>query len=282
MIPQRNLSLLSNRLSGEGGRRIPEPVLERDYCVSWFLVGLSRTRLRDRLAFKGGTALKKCYFSQYRFSEDLDFTLTEETTCEEIESGLAVAFSEVRRDSGMEIHLDRLDSHPTRNSHTIYLAYEGPLPHGRGKIVKTDITIRERIVFPLQQRPVLRGYDEYHDLPEGSLVRAYSLGEIATEKAVALLDRARNEPRDLYDLWFLAVHKHVNLSELLDAVMRKLEFRGSNLAQVSDNFGAKEARYEKLWQVRLGSQMARLPEFDGVYRAVRRALRQAGLLKNYR
>jgi len=38
MIPQRNLSLLSNRLAREGGRRIPEAVLERDYCLTWFLL----------------------------------------------------------------------------------------------------------------------------------------------------------------------------------------------------------------------------------------------------
>jgi len=60
MIPQRNLSLLSNRLAKAGGRRIPEAVLERDYCLAWFLVGLSRTALSARLAFKGGTALKRC------------------------------------------------------------------------------------------------------------------------------------------------------------------------------------------------------------------------------
>ena len=30
MIPQRNLSLLSNRLARKGGRRIPEAVLEMD------------------------------------------------------------------------------------------------------------------------------------------------------------------------------------------------------------------------------------------------------------
>ena len=27
--------------------------------------------------FKGGTCLRKCYFKDYRFSEDLDFTLTD-------------------------------------------------------------------------------------------------------------------------------------------------------------------------------------------------------------
>jgi uncharacterized protein len=62
MIPQRNISLLSNRLARAGGRRIPETVLERDYCLAWFLAGLSLSPLREVLAFKGGTALKRCYF----------------------------------------------------------------------------------------------------------------------------------------------------------------------------------------------------------------------------
>jgi hypothetical protein len=49
------------------------------------------------------------------------------------------------------------------------------------------------------------------------------------------------------------------------------------LAEVGDEFAAKEARYKKLWQVRLASQMADLPEFGAVYREVRRALRRAGI-----
>jgi len=70
VIKQRQLSLLSNRLARAGGRRIPEAVLERDYCLAWFLIGLSRSSLREHLVFKGGTALKRCYFGDYRFSED--------------------------------------------------------------------------------------------------------------------------------------------------------------------------------------------------------------------
>ena len=84
MIPQRNISLLSNRLAIKGGRRIPEAVLERDYCLAWFLVGLSRSPLRDILVFKGGTALKRCYIGDYRFSEDLDFTLVKATPFEKL------------------------------------------------------------------------------------------------------------------------------------------------------------------------------------------------------
>jgi hypothetical protein len=97
---------------------------------------------------------------------------------------------------------------------------------------------------------------------------------VAVEKTVALLDRARNEPRDLYDLWFLTAGGHVRLPDLVDSVARKLEFRGLTPAQVSGQFVAKETRLRKLWQVRLAAQMAELPEFDAVYREVRRALRQ--------
>jgi hypothetical protein len=129
----------------------------------------------------------------------------------------------------------------------------------------------------LEDRPILSGYEEYRDLPEDATFQAYSLSEVAVEKTVALLDRARNEPRDLYDLWFLTSGGHVDLAGLMDPVERKLEFRGLTLAEVGDEFAAKEARYRKLWQVRLAAQMAELPEYGAVYRGVRRALRQAGV-----
>ena len=89
MIPQRNLSLLANRLHREGrGRRIPESVLERDYCLAWFLAGLSQSQLAKLLIFKGGTALKRCHFGEYCFSEDLDFTLARAADFAEIRAGL--------------------------------------------------------------------------------------------------------------------------------------------------------------------------------------------------
>lgn len=185
----------------EGGRRIPEAVLERDYCLAWFLVGLSRAPLRERLAFKGGTAIKRCYFGDCRFSEDLDFTLIEEVPFETIRQELEPVFDEARRAAGGVLRYGREDRQRHANSHTFYLAYEGPLPARPANVVKVDITFRERLVLPLAERPVVRGYDEYEDLPENAVVRVYSLDEIAVEKLVALGDRARNEPRDLYDAW---------------------------------------------------------------------------------
>lgn len=278
MIPQRNLSLLSNRLVRPGERRIPESVLELDYCLAWFLVGLSRSPLRERLAFKGGTALKRCYFDDYRFSEDLDFTLVAETAIEDIVGNLEGVFADVRRASGIVFRYSRADRRSHENSHTFYLAYEGPLPAGSPKEVKVDITIRERLVRPLVERAVLRGYAEYADLPENCAIRVYSLDEIAVEKVVALTDRARNEPRDLYDLWHLTSEQHVDLAGLVPEIENKLTFRGRAVAEMREAFERKEARYRTLWEPRLGAQMAALPEFAGVYRHVRRAMRAAGLL----
>ena len=54
-------------------------VIEQDYVLSWVLYGISRVeKLKSTLVFKGGTALKKCYFGNYRFSQDLDFSVTGE------------------------------------------------------------------------------------------------------------------------------------------------------------------------------------------------------------
>jgi predicted nucleotidyltransferase component of viral defense system len=69
--------------------------------------------------------------------------------------------------------------------------------------VKVDITIDEVLCFPLQDRAIQRTYDSFDDLPEGPTVKVYAIEEIVIEKLLALSDRARNEPRDLYDLWYL-------------------------------------------------------------------------------
>jgi len=140
-----------------------------------------------------------------------------------------------------------------------------------------DITISEVLLFPVEQRPVLRAYPEFDDLPEDHLVAVYGLNEIATEKVVALSDPARNEPRDLYDLWFLTVEAGVDLSQLIPAIAENLRFRNKDIAGLEDRILQKEQRLKSLWTGRLGHQIDALPEFDEVFRAVRREFRQAGL-----
>ena len=275
MIPQRNLSLLANRLAKEGGRRFQESVLERDYCLAWFLASLAESDLKPVLGFKGGTALKRCYFKDYRFSEDLDFTLTEPITFEELVKRMESIYAAVYDASGIVFKFDREDRQSHENSYTFYLKYEGPLPTGND--VKVDVTLREKLAFPLLDRPVLQGYEEFTGLPADRHIRAYSLEEIATEKTLALADRARNEPRDLFDLWHLTSTEGLDLGPLAQAMRQKLEFRCKPCEGIADAIRNKEARLKALWSKRLAYQMTALPEFDDVFRAVLRTLRQADL-----
>jgi uncharacterized protein len=274
MIPQRNISLLANRLYKEhGGRRIPEAVLERDYCLAWFLACLSQSKLDDLLIFKGGTALKRCHFGNYRFSEDLDFTLARRVEFAEIRAGLEEGYELVAEASGIRFSFEAEDRQTHVNSYTFYLRYQGPLP--TSNTVKVDITVSEILVFPVEQLPVLRTYPEFADVPEDRPISVYSRNEIATEKIVALQDRARNEPRDLYDLWFLTSHADVDIGHLIAGVTKQLRFREKDTTGVEDRIIAKEARLKALWNGRLGHQMEALPQYDEVFRTVRRELRRA-------
>lgn len=272
LIPQRNLSVLANRLAKSGGRRVPESVIDREYCLSWFLCELSRSPLRRSLAFKGGTALKRCYFGDYRFSEDLDFTLLQPLSFEAVTKDLEEVYARVREASGIVFAFDREDRHTHANSYTFYLSYTGVLPSASS--VKVDITIRERIAFPIQSLSVLRGYPEYSDLPQGRRLNVYSLLEIGAEKLIALADRSRNEPRDLYDLWRLITVADLDLPSLWTGVAAKLAFRGQESAGVPEAILRKEARLRALWNVRLSNQMVVVPEFERVFREFRRFLRQ--------
>jgi len=277
MIPQRNISLISNTLMSAGGRRIPEAVIERDYVLAWFLTGLAGHPLREVLAFKGGTALRRCWFEDYRFSEDLDFTLTRPITLEDILAGLAEIFAAVEAACGLRIAFDREDRHSHQNSHTFYLRYQGPLPVAND--VKVDITITEVLCFPLQDRPIHRTYDSFDDLPEGPTVKVYDIKEIVVEKLLALSDRARNEPRDLYDLWYLFGSTDLRVAEMRVELDAKLALRQRVVAGMEQAIAAKEDRLRRLWTARLAHQMNQLPPFDDVFREVLRAVRAADLPK---
>lgn len=278
MLPQKNISQIANKICKSSGKRIPEFVIERDYCIAWFLMGLSRSSLAKQLAFKGGTALRRCYFPDYRFSEDLDFTLTTNSPIEQILHDLEPVCQQLKDLMGGRFYISRREAQRHINSFTFYLAYEGPLPaQTQTKEVKVDITLTECLVFPLQSRPILKSYLEYADFPEHDRLPVYSLEEVATEKVVALLDPARNEPRDLFDLWYLTTHEGIALDDLIPAISEKLAFRKKELNSFKDGLATKESRYSKVWEQRLSTQMGSLPRFETVFRAVQRAFRQADL-----
>jgi len=110
-------------------------------------------------------------------------------------------------------------------------------------------------------------------------VKVYAIEEIVVEKLLALSDRARNEPRDLYDLWYLFGSTNLRVAEMRAELDTKLAFRQRVVAGMEQAIAAKEERLRRLWDFRLAHQISQLPPFDGAFREVLRAVRAADLPK---
>lgn len=72
MISQREIEHLAEELN------LSKSTIDKDWVLGHFLDAIySISELKKVMIFKGGTCLKKCYLPDYRFSEDLDFTVTD-------------------------------------------------------------------------------------------------------------------------------------------------------------------------------------------------------------
>ena len=181
-------------------------IVEKDYVLGWVLAGIYQpAALAESWIFKGGTCLKKCYFETYRFSEDLDFTLTDPS---HIDSGfLAGVFREIGEwiyeRTGIEIPEELQEFEIFENPRGTVscqgkLSYRGPIAPRSGGLprIKLDLTPDELLVLRPAQRAI---FHDYSDAPaEGIAVLCYAYEEAFAEKVRALGDRAR--PRNLYDV----------------------------------------------------------------------------------
>ena len=274
--------MLSNRLYREAietvgmkdARRIPDAVIERDYVLAWFLTELARhPRLSTALAFKGGTALRRVHFGEYRFSEDLDFSLTHPLPVAELFADLREVFDSLCERSGVRLKLDEATLSVHTHTDTFFLTYQGPLP--KESSVKVDVSRDETIVFPLEMKPVLQTYPEYSDLPSDSPeLQVYAFHEIVVEKTLAITDGARREPRDLYDLWFIMKEQHVqHPEEVIDGLNRKLASRpGREDDILALRLERAHPTLKKVWEQRLGAQVDILPGFGECFRDVRKLM----------
>ncbi|MCZ7384769.1 MAG: nucleotidyl transferase AbiEii/AbiGii toxin family protein [Candidatus Methanoperedens sp.] len=77
--------------------------LEKDYALTWLLSGIywEDSKLRDLLIFKGGTAIRKIYFPEWRLSEDLDFTIIQEVDPQNLRQGFEEFFLSINKKSNI-------------------------------------------------------------------------------------------------------------------------------------------------------------------------------------
>lgn len=268
MIRQAEIQKIANQA------KVRDTQIEKDYAITWILIGVAKHQLLSNvLAFKGGTVLKKCYFQEYRFSEDLDFTLLDSRISNET---LQTAFQEVanylKEEVNMEISIFEFAEHKTENIN-FYLNYIGPLGgSGNNKSVKVDISKNEVLQFQTKMRPIFNIYADQI----ASDLQCYSLEEVIVEKLRSLL--SRTQPRDFYDLWYLTEIAEYELYRY------KMEFeeKCKNKNVFPENL---EERLEKVipifktkWKQSIQDQIQNLPEFEQVSRELGKHFRK--LFKN--
>ena len=246
---------ITKRAQDEG---VTAQVVERDYVLAHAVAAIATADREGVLAFKGGTSLRLVHFDDYRYSADLDYSITAGSAVDAATLiGAALAAT-----STTNVAMRVVAEIPPR------IAYVGPL--GKERTIKLDLTDDE-LVVNTQLRALVRRWNDLPTVP----VRVYSQLEIASEKLRCVLQRF--QCRDLLDLDAL-LESEVEPRAAQQLFERKALHRGFDPTTFAARFEQRMISYQQRWTTELGDYLAEVPDFDDLARRVRRKLRLAGLL----
>lgn len=251
--------------------KVRDQQIEKDYILSWILWGVSQhEELSGAIVFKGGTVLKKVYFDNYRFSEDLDFTLVDSSTVtnEQIFAWFEESFAVVREETNIPLAIIDNNEHEDSGIN-FYISYLGPLGgQGANKKVKVDISRSEQLQFNPVKLPVHLSYSDQDD----HQLLCYPLEEVLVEKLRAVIQRM--QARDFYDIWYLLEHHQMEVAYLLNEFSAKCAAKGLNASDFPDRLTARLPQYKSRWILSMNEQIHNLPDFEQVVREVQRHLKK--------
>jgi len=201
----------------------------------------------------------------YRFSEDLDFTIRNDSKpkSSDIDLNLRELAKWVYEETGIELSDISVKLFPDSEGKRFRskIGYSGPLQQG-GSLAKIKLDLSQDEV--LVEKSCLR--EVHHDYSDSAKelfkVNAYSYEEIFAEKVRALVERCR--PRDLYDV--------VNLYErrsgygfkkevFLEILGKKLAFRKIPMLSVQKLIGvSQKEELVQEWENMLQHQINLLPQ----------------------
>lgn len=229
---------------------VPTSTIERDYAQNWLLSALRPINM----AFKGGTGIRKVFIKNYRFSDDLDFTLLEPFDAYALQAVVSDAVVRVREESGI-LFEDDFGFRVTKTGFKATTRFR-ILNRGSASPVKIDLDLtgpdQEEVLLPVSKRPVFHPYSDGLSVT----VTSYALEEIMAEKIRSLFQRSRS--RDLYDLVQLA--DRVDRQDVKSILRRKCDFKCVVVDMAV--LAGKREHFKALWQVSLGHQMSGVPDFD--------------------
>jgi predicted nucleotidyltransferase component of viral defense system len=233
---------------------VPLPYVEKDYVMGWLLWGICNTpALAQNLVLKGGNCLRKVYFPDTRFSDDLDFTTFRLDTQRDFRRHLHSVCVVVEEASGIIFDNDRtrVKVKPTPDNEC--MALDGRVYFkgfaGDSSVtmrIKFDVSEYEKIVLPLQHHPIIHNYSDTDACQ--SQVLTYSLEEVLAEKLRSWIQRTR--ARDLFDVVKIVQSKAIPISKanILSTFLQKTIFKQVPMAGRDEMlFDPKFALIEEHW-----------------------------------
>ncbi len=150
---------------------LPDTV-DKDWVLGHVLKGIFETQgLGEQLVFKGGTCLKKCYFEDYRFSEDLDFTFLEKELAPDVLM-LDDLCKWVFDNSGIRLYVQNIKPQLAKDvtvGYEVKIKYWGA-NHSKNMAppasekwltnIKIDANWYEELIFPIGQRRIIHPYSD--------------------------------------------------------------------------------------------------------------------------
>jgi uncharacterized protein len=244
--------------------------IEKDYILTWILKGIAQHEpLSKTIVFKGGTVLKKIYFEDYRFSEDLDFTLLNiEIKNEQLFDWFKEVFEYVKEEANIPLAIIDNNEHEDGGIN-FYIAYTGPLGGiGSNKKVKVDISRTEQLEYAPVLQNVIIGYS---DIEEHQLL-CYPLEEVLIEKMRAVMQRM--QARDFYDIWFLLEQHGMDAAFHIKEFEKKCISKNLNYLDFPKKLAERLPQYKGRWKNSMNEQIKDLPNFEKVERGVLRHLKK--------
>jgi predicted nucleotidyltransferase component of viral defense system len=256
---------------------VVKSTIDKDWVLGHFLAAIySEPKLREVLIFKGGTCLKKCWFPDYRFSEDLDFT-SRSSDFELKQSHLDYLCWHVKENAEIHTYIESLGPLQFQNKLTGYEAVikfwgsdhprnEAPSPPERWHTkIKIEVTLYEKILFSQTDKKIIHPYSDKLSINPNA-ISCYAIEEMLAEKLRALIQRSYTAPRDYYDIWFLSNNiKDLNWPKIIEAFHEKMKFKGHEFKGVDQLINAdNDKKLKAAWKNSLGHQIAsaQLPEYE--------------------
>jgi predicted nucleotidyltransferase component of viral defense system len=217
-------------------------IADLDYVLGCFLSQWYRNKTAQSLRFKGGTCLRKIYFGDYRFSEDLDFTAEERISIEELQALIERTTQQLQDVFGLNFserppRIEIVSDEYGRESYQARLYYRGPLRwRGDPRAIRLDISRDEYLGLPVEARDIIHPYSD-QEFVTGVKIPCYSLAEMLSEKLRALSGQRRYAiARDIYDVHQLVERGSLDLYDVISILPGKFLVKGLNVKEINMDY----------------------------------------------